>query len=264
MFVLAVCMISRAPLAWTGEADDPIAISGRAWRRDNGLDVDVKLRNACRTALGPLSVEAELFGQVRRGRIKEGLAPGRENALRFRYSRAPSRPGIYPLVLLFEHAHGAVRISRRGCLLLSLGKNADPAFRVFVDDMDMQWQAQTTVRLTSLDGRPHRAALRALSGRGLRVVDAERLVNVPAEESARVVFRVLFAGAPRSARQGLLVLASAKDGDVERTSVASSVVRLKDERPWLPWLRWPLAVIGFVLLAFVVVIELGLVGGGAC
>jgi hypothetical protein len=263
LLLFAVGACARSTLAASGATENPIEISGRAWRRATGLDIALELRNSCRTPLGPLSVEAELLGQVRHARIEEGLAPGTERALLLQYSRVPPRPGVYPLVLLFEHTRDAVRISRRGCLLLSLGEHAAPALRVSIDDLSIRWQATTTVSLASLDGRPHRVELRVLSGRGLVIVEEKRLVSVPAVEPARVPVRVLYAGARRSTLQGLLALASAKDGEVERTSVASAIVHVQDDRPWLSRLKWPLAGVGFVLLAFVVAFELGLVRGRA-
>jgi hypothetical protein len=249
----------RTTLAARGAAADPIEISGRAWLADEGIEVALELQNSSRMELGPLSIEAELMRQVRRARIEEALAPGEKHALRLRFAGELPRPGVYPLVLLFEYAHDAVQISRRGCLLLSLGENAFPALRVSIDDLVIRWQATTSVSLASADGRPHRTVLRVLSGRGLRIVDEERRLIVPADESVRVPIRVLYAGAPRSTRQGLLAVASAEDDAVERTSVASSVVHVQDDKPLLSRLRWPLAAIGFMLLACVVAFELGLV-----
>jgi hypothetical protein len=253
VFAAAVMLLAAQPRPFPGE---PLAISGRARRDGAELAVEVRLRNVSTSPIGPLSIEAELIDRTRRADVHESLAPREERALEFRFPFDLPRPGTYPLLLLIEQRQGDLRIGRRSHLLLSLGAHSMPALHLSLDDATLEWQTTTHIKISSADARPHRARLRVLSGRGLLVLEDDRIVEVPATGSLILPVRVLHAGAKRATRHGLLAVAAPQDGSEERTSVASAVVEVRTIVYWLPRLRWPLAAIGFALIVIAVILEL--------
>jgi hypothetical protein len=105
------------------------------------------------------------------------------------------------------------------------------------------------VGLESTDGAAHRVAVRVLPPRGLNVLGGP-LVDLDVPGSGRVTAPVslLRAGAPRESRQGILIVASAADGPLERTAVATGVVTIARDPALLPRLRPALWLLAAALL----------------
>jgi hypothetical protein len=92
-------------------------------------------------------------------------------------------------------------------------------------------------------------SVRALTARGLRAEGLPTQVTVPAAGVATVAIPLARAGATRGSRHGILVMAEKPDGPLARTAVATARVVVAPVPALLPWLRWPLLVLGLALLA---------------
>ena len=215
----------------------------------------VRLRNAGDAPALPLTVEGELLGERRVARLEQGVAAGQSGEVRLAFPADLPRPGLHALTLLLEWPLGPPAVpgaipptaSQRAYLLLSLGATAEPAVKLEPEELLLETRDRLRVDLESADGAPHRVRVRVLTPRGLNV-DGEALeAEVPAKGRASVEATLLRAGAPRGSRQGILVVATAADGALERTSVATGIVRIAPDPARLPRLR-PLMVLLIVLL----------------
>jgi hypothetical protein len=149
-------------------------------------------------------------------------------------------------------------VSQRAYLLLALGSDPGPAVRIAVDCEEgedengcatpIDAHGEVRVRLQSTDGKAHEMSVRALTARGLRA-GPPATVTVPGSGVATVEIPLARAGAPRGSRHGILVVAEKPDGPLARTAVATARVEIAPVPALLPRLRWPLLVLGLVLLA---------------
>lgn len=220
------------------------------------LAVRVTLTNRGETALGPIDVTGELFGEGQQAQLRGPLAPGASADVVLEFERGPDRPGLHALTLLAEHplpgapdaAGNPPLASERAWLLLALGASPGEAVRIESDRLRLDVEGALAVRVSSRDGAAHRVRLRALAARGLRTPAEAVEVEVPATGQATVVLPVVRAGAPRGSRHGLVLVAETPEGPIARTSVAAALVEIEGDRAWLPRVRAPLAGLGVALV----------------
>jgi len=121
------------------------------------------------------------------------------------------------------------------------------------------------VSLESTDGAPHRVRVRVETPRGFVPEGRPQTVDVPAHGRVNVDVGLLRGTAARGTPQGVVIVAEAVDGPLERMAVATAIVEIAPDPAWLPRLRAPLAVVAFVLLAAGIAAEVrrarGLRGG---
>lgn len=218
----------------------------------------VVLRNAGDDKAAPLAVLAELMGRTREARLESGVEGGAEATVALRFPFEVPRPGLHAIVLLLEWPVGPAPASggepplasQRAYLLLTLGVAAEPAVRLMVPELSLETMGALPVGLESADGAAHRVAVRVLTPRGLNVLGVSSVeVDVPASGRVDASFSLLRAGAPRESRQGILIVASAADGPLERTAVATGVVKIARDPALLPRLRPALWILAALLLA---------------
>jgi hypothetical protein len=156
------------------------------------------------------------------------------------------RPGrhVMPLAIDYASLPGSVpsRAQLVAYLILPLVAAAEPALRVTAPTVGLDIRTLLPVRLESADGQPHRARLRVVTPAGLVAPDPPVVVDVPAHGEVTVDVALLHGAAPPHSRHGILIVAEALDGSIERMSVATSVVEIAQDPAWLPHLRAPLAV----------------------
>ncbi len=217
------------------------------------LEVVVFLKNAGDAAATSLDVEGEMFEERSRMRLDRGVAAGQSEHVVLSFPLAAARPGQAALILLIEWPVGPpagnaavpTMASQRAYLLLNLGPApVEPAVRLSVPDLTLETLGTLKVGLESTDGSPHRVLLRVHPPRGLNAFGPQVEADVPASGRAEASLQLLRAGAPRASRQGILVEAQALDGQLERATVATSVVTIAPDPALLPKLRpglWALA-----------------------
>jgi hypothetical protein len=226
-------------------------VSGTASSPDGEtLLVSVALTNVGDEAAAPLSVEGELASRRREARLDGGVAKGATEQVALHFPLDVPRPGLHAVTLLLEWPVGPPPMgstlppmaSQRGYLLLALGASPPPAVRTFASELTIETRGTLDVGLESADGAAHRVAVRVFPPRGLNVFGPTPEVQVPASGRVTASVDLLRAGAPRESRQGILIVASATDGPLERTTVTTGAVtiardpaRLKRLRPLL-WL----------------------------
>ena len=205
----------------------------------------------------PLSVEGQLGAERRQERLQGGVAPGATEQVVLRFPLEVPRPGLHALTLLLEWPVGPAppdgtlppTASQRAFLVLTLGALAEPAVRVTVAELELETSGPLSVGLESADGASHRVSLGVLTPRGLNVLDAGGEVIVPATGRVNAAVTMLRAGAPRESQQGVVVVATVLDGDLERAAVATGVVNLTRDPALLPGLRPALWLVAAGLLA---------------
>jgi hypothetical protein len=181
------------------------------------------------------------------------IEPGKTASavLRFPYA-SDWRPGRHVLALSIDYAAAAGSTAGPTNLLaylvLPLVSPAEPALRVAAPVVSLDLRTRLPVRLESADGLPHRARVRVETPRGLVAPDPPPVVDVPAQGAVTVDVMLLHGTAPAASRQGLVIVASALEGPVERMAVAMSAVDIAPDPAWLPSLRAPLLVLTLVLL----------------
>lgn len=251
-------------LPGAARADVRLEVSGSAEAVGNRLEVRVDLTNRGDAgAVAPVTVEGELFGRRDVARLERDLPPGGTSSVRLHYPLDVPRPGVHPLTLLLDYAPAgstaaggvAARLSQRAFLLLALGGSAEPAVRLSVPEARVETHGAVSVGIESADGAPHRVRLRVETPRGLRAENPPAEVEVPASGRVAASVGLLRAGAPRGSRQGILVVAGARDGPLERTTVVTGVVQVLPDPAYMPRLRRPLVALALVLLAGAAIVE---------
>lgn len=238
-------------------------VSGAVTITDEALDVRVDVRNSGEAAATPLTVVGDLLGERRQAGFDAGLAPGQATSVHLFFPLAVPRPGVHALPLLLEYpeagpadAAGNLPLaSQRAYLLLALGGNPEPAVRIEAPKLAIDTQGALSVGLSSLDGASHRVSLRVLTARGLRAVSPPVEVEVPARGTVTSTLVVMRSGAPRGTRHGILLVAGTLDGDLERTSVATTTVEIAPDPGLMPVLWRPLVVLALLMLAWAAVLE---------
>jgi hypothetical protein len=210
----------------------------------------VEIANRGDQAAAPVTVEGELLGARREARLEGGVPAGQSRRVMLPFPAEVPRPGVHALALLIEYPQdGGLPASQRAYLLLALGANTEPAVRLAVPEVSLETQGRLPVEIESVDGVAHRVRLRVLTPRGLRAESPTEDVEVPARGRISVPVALLRAGAPRGFPLGILVVVATIDGPVERTTVATGIVRLTPEPAWTPRLRPFLIGIAILLLA---------------
>jgi hypothetical protein len=229
------------------------------------LEVRVVVTNRGDRPAVPLDVVGELLGERTEARLAGGVEPGAEGAVLLAFAAEGARPGTHALTLLLEHpvegtpdgAGNPPVDSKRAWLLVALGGvNPSPPVRLAADALSLEVRGGLVVHLMSADGEPHRVHLRALTPRGLRAESGGVEIAVPATGTATVGLPLMRAGAPRSSRHGVLLVAEALDGPLARVAVRAVPVGVAPDPSLLPRLRVPVLALGLLLVA----IALGLEG----
>jgi hypothetical protein len=228
---------------------------------EDTLDVRVDLANRGGDS-GAVAVVGELAGHYDEATVP-AIGAGETGAAHLRFPREVPRPGVYPVVLRLDYAPRvapagrAAPASLRAFLLLSLGAPAAaaPAVRVSAPDVLLADRVLLPVALQSADGAAHRVRLRVLGPRGLNPERARDEVDVPAAGRVIVEVPLLRGSVPRGSRQWVLLVAETLDGEVARTSTATTTVEVEADPAWLPGLRVPLVLAGALLLVTAGVIE---------
>jgi hypothetical protein len=84
--------------------------------------------------------------------------------------------------------------------------------------------------------------------RGLVAPDPPPVVDVPALGGVTVEVALLHGAAPPESRQGILIVAEALEGPIERMAVTTSAADIAPDPAWLGHLRAPLLVVTLILL----------------
>jgi hypothetical protein len=247
--------------AAAARAEVRLGVDGQVREEGGQLRVRVDLAHRGGPTLRGLEVEGELGGQRAEAALAPPLASGRTASVELAFPVEVKRPGVHALALHLryfaeEEAPSVVPTSQRAYLLLALGANPPPPVTLSVPDARVARHAVVPVRLQSADGAAHRVRLRALAPRGVHALEPDEPVTVPARGSVEAALRVVGAGAPAGSEAGLVVFASAVDGPLERTAVATGRVHIVAARPWLPRLRAPLLALALGLLAAALAVEL--------
>jgi hypothetical protein len=240
-------------------AEARLVVSGSARSGDDGLELRVDLSNQGDAATGPLDIEGELLGETVRASLEDGIAPGASSSLPLPFELEATRPGVHPVSLLIEYpgpTAGAPAASQRAYLLVALGAAAEPAVRLAASPLRLETSGELVIGVESADAAPHRVRLRVDTPRGLRVWRAPGELDVPS--SGRVEARVplLRSGAARPSRHGIVVLAEAVDGELNRTTAATGEVEVAPDPARLPALRRPLGALAAALIALAGAAEL--------
>jgi hypothetical protein len=228
-------------------------VSGSASAADDEtLQVSVALTNVGDELAVPVSIEAELADFRREIRLEAGVDKGKTEQVVLHFPLEVPRPGLHAVTLLLEWPVGPPpagstlppTASQRAFLLLTLGASPPPAVTATARGLRLETRGTLEVGLESADGQAHRVAVRVFPPRGLNVFGPPTEVDVPASGRAVAHVDLLRAGAPRDSSQGILVVASAIDGPLERTTVITSVVGIARDDTLIPRLRpflWGLA-----------------------
>ena len=257
----ALSLLFLAPAA--GRAEAILDVSGSVVSTSPRLEVRVVVANRGDRPAAPLEVAGELFGERRRARLAEGIAPGGSGAVRLEFAPRVPRPGLHALVLQLEHpvegppdgAGNPPVSSQRAWLLLALGANPTPSVRLAAAPVRLDVTGVLVVRAESADGAPHRVRVRAFTARGLRAEGDGALVEVPASGAATVAMTLVRAGAPRGSRHAVLLVAESLDGDLARTAVRAVPVEVAADPAVLPRIRSLVLAVGFALVVAALALE---------
>lgn len=216
---------------------------------EDHLEVTVELHNAGTTAAGPLDVDGEIFDNHSLASVAEGIPAGQARSVTLRFPPDVPRPGVHPLSLLLDYAGaGATRLSQRAYLLIALGAAPPPAVRVALGKTRLGWAGEALVDVESADGLPHAVRLRLEGPRGLRVLDPEGEIAVPARGAVHVPVRLFRGTLPWDSVQGMLAVATTSDGPAARTTVTAGSLLVLPDPAWLPRFRKPLLLLALLLL----------------
>ncbi|HEX6738935.1 MAG TPA: hypothetical protein VF310_11715 [Vicinamibacteria bacterium] len=246
-------------VAAAARAEVRLEVGGHVEERSGRLAVALTVRNTGDAACGSVDIEGELLGHYEEERLDPGPAAGGQSEIKLYYPLPEEvRPGVHPLALHLRFTAatpGSALVNQRAYLLLALGANPEPAVRLFVSPARFETRGTVLVGLESADGQPHRVGLRLLAPRGLNPFGAAPAVDVPASGRVTARLDLLRGSAPRPSRHGIVVLAAAADGPLERTSVALGEVEVLPDAALLPRMRWLLAAVAVALLAAGVGVE---------
>jgi len=246
------------------QARASLDVSGAVVRTSPRLEVRVVVTNHGDASAAPLDVVGELLGEQCIAQLAAGVVPGDSGAVVLAFSPTDvRRPGVYALALLLEHpvegapdaAGNPPVASQRAWLLLALGATTEPAVVLAPQPLRLDVRGSLGVLVESADGAPHRVRLRALTARGLRVEGEGEDLTVPARGTVRASLPIVRAGAPRGSRHEVVLVAEAEDGPLARTTVATAAVEVARDPSLLPRLRTPIAVLGILLLATALGVE---------
>jgi len=220
------------------------------------LEVEVTLRNAGDRPAARVSVEGELAGATDVAQVDDVPAAAARRAV-LRFPAEVPRPGVHAVALTVDYAEGAESplASQRACLLLEVGATAEPAVRVAVPAAQIGSTGTVEVSLESADGAPHRARLRVLVPRDLRLDGPEAEIDVPPRGAVRVKLRAFRCSVPWGARRDVVAVAATGERGLERTSMAPGTVTVGPAPSLLSRLHVVLAVAAGVFLAAAVVVD---------
>jgi hypothetical protein len=212
----------------------------------------VDVRNTGGERLGGARLRGDFLGRHGEGDLGD-IAPGQGASALLSFPFASEwRPGRHILPLSIDYAAGpgstAPRVNVLAYLILPLAASAEPALRVAAPEVSLELRSRLPVRLESADGQAHTARVRVQTPRGLVAPDPPPVVDVPAHGGVSVDVVLLRGSAPPESRQGILILAEALDGPIERMAVATSAIDVASDPAWLPHLRAPLLLVTLILL----------------
>jgi len=232
-------------------AEAPLEVSGALLGTDDEVRVRVDLKNTSPGRLIEVRLGGDLLGRHRGAswdRLEVEQAISAELAFPFASQWRPGRH-VLPLALDYRPSGPAApRQSLLAYLILPIAAAPDPALLVSAPVVGLDLRSLLPVRLESADGRPHRARVRVLTPSGLVAPDPPPMVEVPAHGALTVNVPLLQGAAPPGSRQGLLIVAEALDGSLERAAVAVSAADVAPDPARLAPLRAPLLVLAGVLL----------------
>ena len=216
------------------------------------MEVRADVRNTSDERLVGVRLGGDLLGRHADGRLGD-LEPGQTASVVLAFPYASEwRPGrhVLPLSLDYAAAPGSVapRTNLLAYLVLPLATPAEPALQIAAPRLSLDIHTRLPVRLESADGKPHRARVRVVTPRGLVAPDPPPVVDVPARGGVTVEVALLHGTAPPESRPGILIVAEALEGPIERMSVTTSAVDIAPDRAWLGHLRAPLLVVTLILL----------------
>jgi hypothetical protein len=234
-----------------------LEVSGSTELSPEFLDVRVDLTNHGDVAATAMTVVGELLDGRDEAHLPVGVPAGETRSALLRYPRLLSRPGTHALLLDIEYSERGREgvLSQRAYLLIALGAEALPAVRLQVPELDLDTAGTLSVAVESADHAPHRVRIELVPARGLRAGEAA-LTEVPAEGRTQVPIAIYRGAAPRNTVQGILVVARTQDSPVERTAVATTVVKVLPDPARMPKLRRPLLAVAVALLGVAVAWEL--------
>lgn len=254
-FLAALAILAAAPAA----AEVRLGVSaGAVELAADHLGVSVQVRNDGTTAAGPVDVDGEIFDSHSLARVPDGIPPGQTRAVTLRFPPDVPRPGTYALSLLLDYASAGPSgppLSQRAYLLLALGEVESPAVRMRLGETRLDWAGVANVGLESADGQEHKVRLRLEGPRGLRVVDPDGEITVPAQGEVRTPIHVFRGTLPWDTVQGVLAVATSTDGPAARTTVVVATARVTPDPAWLPRIRKPLLLATLALLGAVIFVE---------
>ncbi len=247
-----------AGLARPARAAARLEVAGSVQAGGEALEIRVVLTNLGDEAASGVSLEGELLGATERARLDGDVSPGQSRSVDLRYPLGIARAGLHALILLIDYSGpgGESDFSQRAYLLIALGGVAEPVLRISAPELELDTHGTLRVELESLDGETHRVLLSVETPRALRVLDGPLELEVPASGSVSARVVILRGVAPPGSEQGILVVAKAVDGDLERTSVTPGLVRVVPRDPLLARLRRPLLAAAVALLAGAAAFEL--------
>lgn len=220
---------------------------------DEAVEIRVDVRNTGEGRLTSLCLGGDLIGSHAEAALGD-LDPGRARSatLSFPYDHE-WRPGRHVVPLQLRYTPGAgstpsLPTDVRAFLVLELAAPAEPAVRLTAGDLTLDLRGRLPVTLESADGRAHPVRVRVFPPRGLVASGPPPVVDVPAQGSVSVGVPLLYGAAPRDTPVGVLVVAEALDGPLERMALATATVAMAPDPAFLPKLRAPLALVALVLL----------------
>jgi hypothetical protein len=233
--------------------------SGELRSAEGALVVEARLKNIGDSSALQVGVSGLLLEHTAEARAAE-VKSSELAAFELRFPPDVPRPGTYALPLLIDFQDAAAgqhapRQSQRAFLLLGIGGNPAAALQLSVASTPFETAGIVEVEVRSADAAPHRVEVRVFTPRGLNV-DPPATLDVPGSGVAVARIRVLRAGAARASRHGILAVARPLDGALERAAVATGAVEVLPDPALLPKLRRPLLVLGAVLVAAALALEL--------
>jgi hypothetical protein len=229
----------------------PIEIGGALVGSDETVLVRVDVRNTSDRRLTSVRVGGDLIGsqsEAGLGDLEPGVAKSASLIFPYDYEWRPGRH-VLPLEVRFGNGPASTPpTDLRAYLVVQLATAAEPAVSVAAPEVGLDVRSVLPVSLHSADGRAHRVRLRVETPRGLVAPDPPPVVDVPAHGTVSRGVPLLWGAAPRDTNQGILVVAEALDGPIERMAYATTTVTIAPDPAWLPRLRAPLALTSLVLL----------------
>ncbi len=248
-----LCALAAAPVS---AAAVRLEVGGAVEPSSGGLMVRLDVSNRGDLPATRLDVEGELSGQYAESSLPAGIRAGASQSVWLHFPVPPPRPGVHAVALHLRYPVPGAResASQRAYLLLALGARADPPLRVTAAPASFETAGVLRVELESTDGAAHAVRVRVLPPRGLNALE-EPEVSVPARGAAVAQVPLIRSGPSRSERHELIVLAATTTDGVDSTAVTRASVDLVPHVPVLPRVRIPLAVLGALLLAAAVAVE---------